>query len=75
MPSDLATLRSGMPFHEVAMFQRARFFVLSAGTSSLLAARLLVHPFGIVLRKRSLRGYRTYLPSRPALPNPNRPLR
>ena len=31
--SDLATLRSGIAFQVLAMFQRARFFVFGAGTS------------------------------------------
>ena len=38
------------------MFQSAKFLLSGAGTSSLPAVLLLVHPFGSMLRKRSLRG-------------------
>ena len=55
-PSDLATLRSGMAFHAVAMFQSARFLVFGAGTSILPAALLLVDPWGTMLKKRSWSG-------------------
>ena len=52
-PSDLATLRSGMAFQVIAMFQTARFLVLGGGTSIFPADLFLVHPFGSMLKKRS----------------------
>ena len=55
-PTDLATLRSGMAFQVIAMFQSARFFVLEQGTSSFPAVLLQVLPRGDMSLNRLWRG-------------------
>ena len=56
IPSDLATLSSGMAFQVTAIFQTARFLMFGAGTSILPAALFRVLPWGTMLLKRSCSG-------------------
>ena len=56
LPSDLASLRSGIAFQVVAIFHSARFLVFGTGTSILPAVLFLVDPWGTMLLKMSWSG-------------------